>query len=73
MRLKVLYTFDAESKNNCLARWPNVLDVQTAFIDDLTQIGVVDLKTCLQALTSSSPELLSQHNIDYTIYAFDYS
>lgn len=73
MRLKVLYTFDVDSKNNCLARWPNVLEVQTAFIDDLTQIGVVDLKTCLQALTSSSPELLSQHAIDYTIYAFDYS
>ena len=73
MRLKVLYTFDAESKNNCLARWPHVLEIQTAFVDDLTQIGVVDLKTCLQALAASSPELLSQGSPDYTIYAFDYS
>lgn len=73
MRLKVLYTFDADSKNNCLARWPHTLDVQTAFVDDLTQIGVVDLKTCLQALISSSPELLSQDATDYTIYAYDYS
>lgn len=73
MRLKVLYTFDAESKNNCLARWPHVLEVQTAFVDDLTQIGVVELKTCLQALVSSSPELLSHDTLDYTIYAYDYS
>jgi hypothetical protein len=73
MRLKVLYTFDAENKNNCLARWPHVLELQTAFVDDLTQIGVVDLKTCLHALASSSPELLSQDAFDYTVYAFDYS
>lgn len=73
MRLKVLYTFDTESKNNCLARWPHVLEIQTAFVDDLTQIGVIDLKICLQALTSSSPELLSQDDVDYTIYAYDYS
>jgi hypothetical protein len=73
MRLKVLYTFDAENKNNCLARWPHVLELQTAVTDDLTQIGVVDLKTCLDALASSSPELLSQDALDYTVYAFDYS
>ena len=73
LRLKVLYTFDAESKNNCLARWPHVLDVPTAYVDDTTQLGIIDLKTCLQALTSSSPELLSQDATDYTIYAYDYS
>jgi hypothetical protein len=73
MRLKVLYTFDAESKNNCLARWPHVLDVQTAFLEDLTHIGVVDLRVCLQALASGSPELLSQDGLDYTVYAYDYS
>ena len=73
MRLKVLYTFDAESKNNCLARWPHVLEIQTAFVEDATQIGVIDLKTCLQALASASPELLSQDALDYTIYAYDYS
>lgn len=73
MRLKVLYTFDAESKNNCLARWPHVLEINTAFVEDSTQIGVIDLKTCLQALASASPELLSQDALDYTIYAYDYS
>jgi hypothetical protein len=73
LRLKVLYTFDAENRNNCLARWPHVLELQTAFTDDLTQIGVVDLKTCLDALATSSPELLSQDALDYTVYAFDYS
>jgi hypothetical protein len=73
MRLKVLYTFDAEGKNNCLARWPHVLDIKRAFIDDFTQIGVVDLKICLQTLVASSPELMSQDGLDYTIYAYDYS
>ena len=73
MRLKVLYTFDAENKNNCLARWPHVLELRSAIADDLTQIGVVDLKTCLDALATSSPELLSQDALDYAVYAFDYS
>ena len=73
MRLKVLYTFDVENKNNCLARWPTVLDVRTAFLDDTTQIGIVDLKTCIQAVASSSPELISKLGSDYTIYAYDYS
>ena len=73
MRLKVLYTFDAESKNNCLARWPHILEVRTAFLDDTTQIGIIDLKTCVQAIASSSPELISQLGNDYTIYAHDYS
>jgi hypothetical protein len=73
MRLKVLYTFDADNKNNCLARWPNLLNVRTAFVDDTTQIGLIDLKTCIQAVTSSSPELISQLGNDFTIYAHDYS
>lgn len=73
MRLKVLYTFDTDSKNNCLARWPQTLQVQTAFVEDLTQIGVVDLQTCLRALATSSPELINQDRQDYTIYAYDYS
>ena len=73
MRLKVLYTFDAENKNNCLARWPHILDVRTAYLDDDTLIGLIDLKTCIQAVTSSSPEIISQLGSDFTIYAHDYS
>ena len=73
MRLKVLYTFDAENKNNCLARWPHVLEVRTAYLDDTIQIGLIDLKTCIQAVSSSSPELISQLGNDYTIYVHDYS
>ena len=73
MRLKVLYTFDAEHKNNHLARFPRALDIQTAFVDEVTQIGVIDLRTCLQAVTEASPELLSNLDNDFTIYAYDYS
>lgn len=51
--VKVLYTFDNESKTNCLARWPHILDIQTAYIDDEAQVGVIELKTCIQAIVSA--------------------
>ncbi|KAL1853375.1 hypothetical protein Plec18170_005372 [Paecilomyces lecythidis] len=73
MRLKVLYTFDDENKTNCLARWPHLLDIQTAFLDEQTQIGVIELKTCIQAIVSASPELVAKLGQDYTVYAYDYS
>ena len=73
MKLKVLYTFDAEHKNNHLARWPESLDVQTAFVDESNQIGVVSLKTCVGAITTASPEIAAKIDLDYAIYAFDYS
>ncbi|KAJ5757641.1 uncharacterized protein N7511_006335 [Penicillium nucicola] len=73
MRLKVLYTFDSENKTNCLARWPHVLDIQTAYLDETTPIGVIELKTCIQAIVSASPELVAQLGKDYTVYAYDYS
>ncbi|KMU74058.1 hypothetical protein CISG_03987 [Coccidioides immitis RMSCC 3703] len=73
MRLKVLYTFDDESKTNCLARWPHVLEIQTAFLDEDIQVGVIELKTCIQAIVSASPELVAKLGRDYTVYAYDYS
>ncbi|EXJ84543.1 hypothetical protein A1O3_05212 [Capronia epimyces CBS 606.96] len=73
IRLKVLYTFDVEQKDNHLARWPHPVDVQTAFVDDLNQIGVIDLRTCLEAITTASPELTTHPENDYTVYAYDYS
>ena len=73
VRLKVLYTFDSEQKDNHLARWPQSLDVQTAFIDDTNRIGVIDLRTCLEAVTTASPEIATQVENDYTVYAYDYS
>lgn len=73
VRLKVLYTFDSEQKDNHLARWPQPLDVQTAFVDESNQIGAVDLRTCLEAVTTASPELTTFTENDYTIYAYDYS
>ncbi|KAL2830040.1 hypothetical protein BDW59DRAFT_29701 [Aspergillus cavernicola] len=73
MRLKVLYTFDDASKTNCLARWPQLLEIQTAALDDKTQIGVIELKTCIQAIVSASPELVAKLGQDYTVYAYDYS
>lgn len=51
--MKVLYTFDNENKTNCLARWPHVLDIQTAYLDEQTPVGVIELKTCIQAIVSA--------------------
>ncbi|KAI9803178.1 MAG: hypothetical protein M1825_001969 [Sarcosagium campestre] len=73
MRLKVLYTFDDDNKTNCLARWPHVLNVQSVSLDETTLIGVIELKTCIQAIVSASPELVAKLGHDYTVYAYDYS
>lgn len=61
--MKVLYTFDNENKTNCLARWPHVLDIQTAYLDEQTQIGVIELKTCIQAIVSARFDFLSRTEI----------
>lgn len=42
-------------------------------LDERTTIGVVDLRTCLQAVAQCSPEIVDQHDTDYSIYATDYS
>lgn len=71
--MKVQYTFDKDSQVNCLARWPHILHVQTVPLDDRNSIGVVDLRTCLQAVAQCSPEIVNQQDYDYTVYASDYS
>lgn len=71
--MKVLYSFDNENKTNCLARWPQPLDIRTAYLDENTQIGVIELKTCIQAIAAASPELVVKLGQDYTVYAYDYS
>lgn len=73
VKLKILYTFDTESKDNHLTRWPQSLQVNTCFVDNANQIGVVELRTCLEAVTTASPELISQLDTDYAVYAYDYS
>lgn len=71
--VKVLYTFDDQNKTNCLARWAPILDIRTAYLDESQQVGVIELKTCLQAIVSASPELVAKLGQDYTVYAYDYS
>lgn len=74
MRVKVLYSFDLENKTNCLARFPDILQVPAVAIDESSQVGVIELKQCLQAIVAASPELLSRlSDGDFTIYAYDYS
>jgi hypothetical protein len=42
-------------------------------MDETASIGVIELKTCIQAIVQCSPELLSRLAQDYTVYAYDYS
>lgn len=70
--LKVHYTFDKDSKVNCLARYPQTLHVQTVPIDETNSIGIIDLRSCIHAIMECSPELAGQET-DYTIYAVDFS
>lgn len=74
MRVKVLYTFDYENKTNCLARFSDTLQIPAVAIDDNAQVGVIELRQCIQAIVAASPELLSRlAEGDFTIYAYDYS
>lgn len=50
-----------------------MLDIRTAQLDETTQVGVIELKTCIQAIVSASPELVAKLGQDYTVYAYDYS
>ncbi|QDS76127.1 hypothetical protein FKW77_006878 [Venturia effusa] len=72
MRVKVLYTFDDDNKTNCLARLPNALPIPVVALDE-TEIGIMELKICIQAIVASSPELIAKLEHDYTVYAYDYS
>jgi hypothetical protein len=51
--VKVLYTFDDQNKSNCLARLPNALSVPVVSLDENTQVGVMELKTCIQAIVAA--------------------
>ncbi|KAF2817539.1 uncharacterized protein BDZ99DRAFT_405234 [Mytilinidion resinicola] len=73
MRVKVLYTFDDQNQSNCLARLPSALNIPTVSLDENTQVGVIELKTCIQAIVTASPELVAKLGHDYTVYAYDFS
>ena len=49
----MLYTFDDQNKSNCLARLHNALSIPTVSLDENTQVGVIELKTCIQAVVSA--------------------
>ncbi|KAI0199360.1 hypothetical protein F4808DRAFT_215353 [Astrocystis sublimbata] len=72
MGLKVHYTFDKANQERCLARWPQIIHIQTIPVDAQT-IGVIDLGLCLQAVAQCSPEVVGDEDKDYAIYATDYS
>lgn len=70
--VKVQYAFDKDQQN-CLARWPHTLQIQSIPIDERNAIGVIDLRICLEAIAQCSPEIINQHDKDYAVYAVDYS
>ena len=72
-KLKVYYTFDAEHKVDHLSRPPQSFQIQSATLDDNTTIGIIDLRSCLESVITSSPELVQFNESDYTVYAYDYS
>lgn len=73
MRLKVAYTFDDESKSNCLARYPHPISTRAIQMDKDLLVGAVEFKTCILSMISSSPELVANLSQDYSVYAYDYS
>ncbi|KAF1986860.1 hypothetical protein K402DRAFT_454102 [Aulographum hederae CBS 113979] len=73
MRVKVLYTFDLDSKTNCLTRISSPQQIPTATVENGAQVGIVSLKKCIEAVIQASPEIVSRLEQDYTMYAYDYS
>ncbi|KAL1893058.1 hypothetical protein Cpir12675_004292 [Ceratocystis pirilliformis] len=78
MGLKVHYTFDKLDQTRCLARLPQLIQVQTLYLDEKTTVGIVDLSLCLNAVAQGSPELINactnpNSTIDYAVYVHDYS
>ncbi|KAF2740156.1 hypothetical protein EJ04DRAFT_482909 [Polyplosphaeria fusca] len=73
MRVKVLYTFDDRNTTNCLARLPNPLSIPVLPLDETTEVGIIELKSCIQAIVAASPELVARLGHDFTVYAYDYS
>ncbi|KAM3422570.1 hypothetical protein BST61_g64 [Cercospora zeina] len=74
MRVKILYTFDCEGKTTCLARLPTTLNIPAVAIDEQSQVGVIELKQCVSAIVSASPEIVSQlESGDFSVYSYDYS
>jgi hypothetical protein len=51
--VKVLYTFDNDNKTHCLARLVRPVPIQVVALDDTTEIGVVELRTCIQAIVAA--------------------
>lgn len=51
--VKILYTFDESDKTCCLARLPNALNIPTVQIDDDIQVGVIELRTCIDAIVAA--------------------
>ncbi|KAK9462185.1 uncharacterized protein V1516DRAFT_673982 [Lipomyces oligophaga] len=85
MRLKVLYTFD-NSQQTCLARGSSMFPITVikcasgspngSRLDSNSSqqsLGVIDLKSCLEAVASSSPELIANDEADYAVYTVDFS
>lgn len=74
MRVKILYTFDVEAKTTCLARLPHTLNIPAVAIDEQSQVGVIELQQCIQAIVTASPEIMSVlENGDFSVYTYDYS
>ncbi|KAK9479172.1 hypothetical protein V1514DRAFT_328664 [Lipomyces japonicus] len=73
MRLKVLYTFDNDQQTTCLARASTIHEVHVIHVSEHDLLGVIGLKPCLDAVASSSPELIADSSTDYAVYTVDFS
>lgn len=69
--VKVLYSFD---ETKCLARSPQAREIRVINSDREWPLGIIDIQTCLDAVTTSSPEILSNlHAYDYAVYSVDFT
>ncbi|GAO50024.1 hypothetical protein SAICODRAFT_69727 [Saitoella complicata NRRL Y-17804] len=80
MKVKILYTFDTTHDHPFLARSSTPISIRLLNDTpgrtlDTPLVGLVDLRTCISAVCSASPELIANgpNAADYTVYTTDYT
>lgn len=71
--MKILYTFDEQKKNICISRTASSVQVNVLG-EGSNLLGITDIYTCLQSIADSSPEIISNLELnDYAVYSTDFS
>lgn len=71
--VKITYTFDNDV-TTCISRSSTAQEIRVVCRPEKDPLGVIDIALCIQCLSESSPEIISNMaSCDYAVYSVDYS